>query len=323
LTHAPRPPAAPDVTTVARALGIDALTIEVLRAFRAAGCRSIVLKGPAFRRHLYDDGEPRGYGDVDLLVAPADLPRAGAVLAGLGYELVLDHEEHPGMAEPHAQEWARPGGARVVDLHWRLWGLEAPPERAWEVLSARTEPMRVGTEQAEVLPVEGIALMAALHAAFHGRGRTRSALDLERAVERFGHDTWGAAARLATELDGADAFAAGLSVVAAGERLAATLGLAAVRSPERVLLAGDQPEGSVGLLRLMEPAPAGARLRALRYALAPSAAYMRATSPLATRGRAGLALAYLARAGRRTAQLPAAIRAVRRARAGGRGQGLD
>jgi hypothetical protein len=64
----------------------------------------------------------------------------------------------------------------------------------------------------------------------------------------------------------------------------------------------------------MEPGPARERLRALRYAVLPSGAYMRASSPLAARGRTGLALAYLARAGRRTIQLPAAIRAVRASR---------
>ena len=316
----PRPlPAA--VVATARSLGLDALTAEVLRAFRAVGCRGILLKGPAFRRHLHADGSPRGYGDVDLLVAPADLERAGAALAALGFEKGLDHVDHPGVTEPHAQEWGRPGGPRVVDLHWRIAGVDAPAERAWEVLSAHTEPMPVAGEPVESLRAEGIAFVVALHAAHHGRTHARSVRDLERAVELLGGDAWAAAARLAAELDAAEAFAAGLRIVPAGERLASELGLPEVRSAQRILLAGDQPAGSLALLRILRPAPARERLRALRHALFPARAYMRASSPLAARGRAGLALAYLARAARRSLALPTAVRAAVRASRGSGGSG--
>lgn len=306
------------VVATARTLGIDALTIEVLRAFRAAGCRGILLKGPAFRRDLYADGSPRSYGDIDLLVSPADLARAGAAIASLGFEMGFDHADHPGLVEPHAQEWGRPGGPRVVDLHWRIAGVEAPSQYAWEILSARTEPMLVGGEPAESLRAEGIALVAALHAAGHRGTHARSVRDLERAIERLDGDTWASAARLAAELDATEAFAAGLRLVPAGERLASALDLPETRSRQRMLLAGDPPGGSVGLLRIVQPAPVRERLRALRHALIPSRAYMRASSSLAARGRAGLALAYLARAGRRTLQLPAAIRAVRASRGSSR-----
>ena len=310
-------PARPDPTAVvatARTLGIDALTVDVLRAFRSAGCRGILLKGPAFRRRLYADGSQRDYGDLDLLVAPADLEPAGAVLASLGFELGLDHVGHPNVTEPHAQEWGRPGGPRVVDLHWRVAGVDAPPQHAWEVLSAHTEPLPLAGEPVEALRAEGVALLAALHAAHHGRGHDTSVRDLERAIERLDADTWASAARLAAELDATEAFAAGLRILPAGARLAAALELPEVRSPQRILLAGDPADGALGLLRIVRPAPARERLRALRYALVPPRAYMRASSPLAARGRAGLALAYLQRAGQRALQLPAAIRAVRAAR---------
>jgi hypothetical protein len=309
----PRPPVTAVVAT-ARSLGVDALTIEVLRALRSAGCRAILLRGPAIRHHL---GDERTYGDMDLLVAPSVLPQAGAALASLGLELGLDHHAHPGAAEPHAQEWGRPGGAHAVDLHWRIPGVEAPPERAWEILAGCAEPMPLGGEPAEALRAEGIALVVALHAAYHGRTQAKPLRDLELALDRLGADTWRDAARLAAELDATDAFSAGVRLLPAGERLADGLGLGEVRSAQRVLLAGDQPDGALGLLRIMRPAPARERLRALRYALLPSPEYVRAYSDLARRGRRGLALAYVIRAARRAVRLPAAIRAVRAARRGG------
>jgi hypothetical protein len=57
----------------AHALARDVATAEVVEALRAAGVRSIVLKGPSIARWLYADGQPRPYGDTDLLVSPADL----------------------------------------------------------------------------------------------------------------------------------------------------------------------------------------------------------------------------------------------------------
>src|SRR4051794_25883257 len=251
----PSRPVPSAIAAVARTLGIDALTAEVLRALRAEGCRSIVLKGPAFRRHLHADGSPRAYGDLDLLVAPHDLARAGAALSGLGFEMALDHRDSPNWSEPHAQEWGRPGGPRVVDLHWRIAGVGAPAEDAWRILWEHTEPLTVAGEEGAALAAEGIELLAALHAAHHGRTHPRPLGDLERALSTLDRDTWASAARLAAELDAVEALATGLRLVPAGEQLAAELELPVVTSRHRRLMAGDHAAGAEGLVRIMERAP--------------------------------------------------------------------
>jgi hypothetical protein len=294
-------------------LAVDATTVEVLRAFRRAGCRSILLKGPTLQRELHRDGSRRGYSDTDLLVAPADLPRAAEALEGLGFRLALDHSDHPGVSEPHAQEWER-FGRKSVDLHWRIPGVGVPAERAWDVLAARTASIAVGSAVGESLAPPGVALLVALHAAHHGTTIEPPLRDLERALDRVGSDVWAEAARLASDLDASEAFAAGLRLAPAGERLAGELGLPPVGSPRRRLMAGDQPPGSLAVLRILEAPTAGERIRAIRTELLPAPDFLRAGSSLARRGRIGLALAYPARALARTWQLPAAIRAVRRSR---------
>ena len=293
-------------------LSVDATTAEVVQAFQRAGCRSILLKGPTLQRELYRDGSRRPYYDTDVLVHPADLPRAGAALADLGFELLIDHSDHPGVSEPHAQDWGRPPRRKNVDLHWRVPGVDVPAERAWDVLAARSEPITVGGAASESLDAPGLALLVALHAAHHGTTIEAPLRDLGRAVAQFTSDTWAAAARLAAELDALQAFAAGLRLTPAGTSLAADLGLPPVRSPRRRLLASNQPPGSLGLLRIVE-AP-GARARTIRDELFPAPTYMRAMSGLARRGAAGLVLAYLTRILSRTWRLPAAIQAVRRSR---------
>ena len=294
-------------------LAVDATTVAVLRAFQQVGCRSILLKGPTLQRELHRDGSRRRYSDTDLLVAPADLPRAAEALDGLGFRLALDHSDHPGVSEPHAQEWER-FGRKSVDLHWRIPGVGIPAERAWDVLAAQTASIAIGNAPGESLTPPGVALLVALHAAHHGTTVEHPLRDLERALEQLDKDVWAEAARVASDLDASEPFAAGLRLAPAGERLAGELGLPPVGSPRRRLMAGDQPPGSLGVLRIIEVPDHRKRMRAIRAELLPAPDFMRAGSPLARRGRIGLMLAYAARVLARAWQLPAAIRAVRWAR---------
>jgi hypothetical protein len=302
------------IIAVARTLGVNATTGEVVAALQGAGCRSLVIKGPAFQRELYGDGATRNYSDTDLLVSESELQRAASVLDAIGFELVIDHSEHEGIEEPHAQEWRRPGGRESVDLHWRIPGMAADARRTWTVLAARTEALVVSGTTCETLDRPGTALLVALHAAHHGRTRDRPLADLERALEQMDAGTWTAAARLAEELDATEALAAGLSLAPVGSDLAAALGLPPVRSPTRRLMTTTQRPGSLGVLRILDASGARERLRAARVFLFPGPAFMRAVSPLARRGRLGLALSYCGRIAARTWQLPQAIRAVRAAR---------
>src|SRR2546427_4885417 len=93
----------------ARTLGVDALAAEAIEALRAAGIRSILLKGPALAGWLYGDGALREYDDCDLLVDPADTGVAAVVLRELGFQPLVDRADPYGaaMAPPHAECWTR------------------------------------------------------------------------------------------------------------------------------------------------------------------------------------------------------------------------
>lgn len=297
-----------------RTLTVKATSRDVLHAFAAGGCRSILLKGPTLQDELYEDGSPRQYRDTDLLVAPSDLERAGVLLSALGFDLELDHRLHPTVTEPHAQEWRRPSDGQTVDLHWRISGVELAPEPAWRVLAGRAKPIVVAGAPGERLDRAAMALLVGLHLAHHGTTRSDPLHDLERALVRFAPGTWAEAARLAVELDASDALAAGLRLVPEGARLADDLALPTVVSPRRRLMAADRTPGSLGALRILDAPTRRARLRAVRHELFPAAAVMRATSQLARRGRAGLVLSYPARLLARAWRLPGAISALRASR---------
>src|SRR5256885_8541101 len=123
------------LAAAARTLAVDALSAEAIAALRDAGVRSILLKGPALARWLYDDGSLRAYGDCDLLVDPRDVERAGQVLRRLGFSPFGERADAytSAMAPPHAEGWTR--GARkgeMVDLHDGLFGAYPDNDTPWE-----------------------------------------------------------------------------------------------------------------------------------------------------------------------------------------------
>jgi hypothetical protein len=307
-----RPPLA-HLHAAVRTLGVDAAAAEAVQALQRAGCPSILLKGATFQRELHGGGSLRPYVDVDLLVSPRDVDVAGAALAGIGFELAIDHREHPTVEEPHAQEWQRQP-ADKVDLHWRVPGVEAPAADAWALLEARAVPFPIGGASARGLDRPGIALLVALHAAHHGRTIGKPLDDLARALDRFDVEVWRDAALLARRLAATEAFVAGLGLSTAGAALARELRLPPEISARRALMASDPPPGSLGLLRMVDAR--GGRVRMARATLLPGAEFMRVNYPLARRGRGGLVLAHCSRLLARARALPAALRAVRASRGG-------
>src|SRR4051794_10779555 len=91
------------MAAAAASLRTDVVAAEVADAFRAAGIRSILLRGPSIARHVYDTGEPREYFDVDLLVAPAAMIQAERILADRGFE----HSAVLGQRSDDRPPWSR------------------------------------------------------------------------------------------------------------------------------------------------------------------------------------------------------------------------
>ncbi|HEY0633032.1 MAG TPA: nucleotidyltransferase family protein [Thermoleophilaceae bacterium] len=295
-----------------RKLAVDAVAREALHAFADDGIHCILLKGLTLQRTLYGQDRVRRYGDVDLLVSSGELPKARAALARTGFKLCLDPITEPfRMRDAHSEDWRR--GDDAVDLHWRVPGIDAGADDAWRVLIRHTESMTIGGERTWALDAEAMALLLALHATHHGSLEPKPLEDLRRGITRIGFPTWLDASRLAAELLAVDAFSAGLRMAPAGAALAARLALPEPGTWRVRVKAGEQPPAALGVLTVLETAWRG-KAAAVLDALIPSPQFMRVCFPLASRGRTGLVLAYVIRGMTRARQLPAAIRAVHRAR---------
>ena len=291
------------------------MTAEVLRAFEAAGVESLLLKGPSVSRWLYDNDEPRGYGDSDLLVAPSDLETAEHVLLRLGFRPTVDRTEMPDWWQDHAIGWLR-GDNEAVDLHRTLSGVGVDPEQVWQTLAADREPIVVGGFEAQTLAIPARTLMLALHAGQHGTGWGRFLDDLERGASRIDTSTWDAAAELAASLGATAAFAMGLRLVEPGRALASKLGLPTDGSVDLTLKASTPPPIALGFDQLARASGWRQRIAILRHKFFPPVTFMKLWSPLARQGKRGLLRAYVQRWIWLLRNAPAGFRAWRAARRG-------
>jgi hypothetical protein len=274
-----------------RTLTVDLLTGQVIDSLRQAGIPSILLKGPAVARWLYDHGATRSYVDTDLLLAPDDLPAAERLLAELGFEregLGTIPDDWP----RHARTWVRDDGANV-DLHRTLFGVGVEPSELWNVLSAQTETMRVGGVDVDVLRPPARALVIALHAAKDGGRIAKVRHDLGHAVQRLPLELWKETSSLAARLDARAALAAGLRMTPLGELLAEELRLPSETAMALALRAHGAPPLAVGMDWLFTAS--GLRRKAVLVVrkFVPPPVFLRAWTPLARRGRLGLAAAYV------------------------------
>ena len=95
---------------------------EILTAFKDAGIRVLVMKGPALGKMLYPDPALRPASDLDILVEPEQVVHSRAVLEDLGYqclgrrfEISRDFYNDELFVYPKNQKHNR-----QVELHWDL-----------------------------------------------------------------------------------------------------------------------------------------------------------------------------------------------------------
>jgi hypothetical protein len=285
--------------TAARTSRLDAALVEVVDACAAVGVEPLVLKGAALARTLYRSDESRGYFDVDLLVASEDLSAVGQVLDDMGYRNVTELQGVDDVAGIlHAQMWSRlvpEFGNLTVDLHWRLYGCEAPPQIVWQALSARHMLIDVAGRRVRTLDRPGLALHLALHTAQHGPDDLKAAADLNRGLERLSPEIWCQAADLAVELQAVEAFAAGLRLVPGGDLLARRLELPAAESLLwQIAHRGERPRGTFHMQAFTEARGLIERIKLLRRSLLPKRAWIVWEHPQAARSRVRLFAAYCA-----------------------------
>jgi len=231
----------------------------LLEALRAQGVRAVPLKGAALLGAAYPNIALRPLGDLDLLVAPADMALADEALAARGYARLLTGIP----ALRHHLEFERilPGGVRlVVEVHRRPLaapGLERalPAERV--LADAAPDPLAGGPS---IPSPEHLLLHVAAHLVVQHAGEERLiwVADIDRIARRwFAASTDAAAERAARRRVLAAAEAAGLEAALGAALEAAALWFGTPWPEAADAARGTGARTAPGLARLRDHAPIG------------------------------------------------------------------
>ncbi|HEY6119230.1 MAG TPA: nucleotidyltransferase family protein [Pyrinomonadaceae bacterium] len=128
---------------------------KIFRLLRQAGVEPVLGKGWA-AANLYPDRALRAYGDIDLLVRPADVARAGKVV----------------QSEEASDCW--------VDLHSSFWELS---DRSVDKLFERSCLLDLDGDQIRVLSNEDHLTLLSIHLLKHGAWRPLWLCDIGAALE--------------------------------------------------------------------------------------------------------------------------------------------
>ena len=168
---------------ISRGLRLRKVTLTVLDALRAAGLDPVLLKGAGLAQRLYPE-QPlaRPSSDVDLWVAPEELPTVASVLPGLGFS------RGPPEAHGHHESWVADGA--LVEVHFRVFsgfGGNAFDDAA---LRARLVPGDFLGRAVRWLHPDDEFVYLATHAANHGFLRASWLVDLQRALAQRATFDW-------------------------------------------------------------------------------------------------------------------------------------
>jgi hypothetical protein len=143
---------------------------RLLAWLRDAGVTALAYKGPALAVEAYGDVGLRTLSDLDLLVAPADVPRALEVLAERGYV-----PAHP-LTPAREAAFRRTDGdyplvhgetGALVEMHAHLSSMRFGVALPTEQVIARRRSVRVGGADVPVPAADDLLLALALHGAKH------------------------------------------------------------------------------------------------------------------------------------------------------------
>jgi hypothetical protein len=112
---------------------MEAELLRLVRGLEGEGIPVLVHKGPAVARLAYGDAALREYGDLDLLLPHAEMPRARALLEHTGYlpkYPMTPAAEAAFLADAgqYHQMFVHGGHGMLVELHWKT-DAEVPAEQ--------------------------------------------------------------------------------------------------------------------------------------------------------------------------------------------------
>jgi hypothetical protein len=164
-----------------QALRLTGLLIKALDALESRGVQALPYKGPGLSKILYNNVARRQFSDLDILVRPADLPRAKLVLTEIGllpHLHLTDAAEQAYVASGYEYSFDGFGQKNVLDLQWRILPRFYSVDFDIDSFFQRAQVIKLNERQVHTLSPEDLLLVLCVHAAKHIWGRLSWVRDL-------------------------------------------------------------------------------------------------------------------------------------------------
>ena len=159
------------------------LTAELLRhtrALRSAGVEVVSFKGPVLAAMAYGSIELRQFGDLDFLIASADLAKVADTLTAAGYRSHLKRRE--GIDGGYFQEFEEcfrgRDGLGAIDVHWKLMPKSYPFVPAEDDVRARAISFPLAESSVTAMAPADHFIYLCVHGAKHGWRRLGWIVDI-------------------------------------------------------------------------------------------------------------------------------------------------
>lgn len=164
--------------TVARAsaqsarqtLWLTSLLFTIVDLLQREGIAALPYKGPTLAQLLYGNVTLRQYSDLDILVRPADVPRARHILQEAGFTPTLQlnsSEERAYIASGYEYTFHAAHHPHVLELQWRVLPRFYAMDFEVENFFRRAQAVFIGDRSVATLGSEDLLLVLSAHAAKH------------------------------------------------------------------------------------------------------------------------------------------------------------
>jgi hypothetical protein len=153
-----------------KALWFTAELARILDHLESAGIKALPFKGPVLAQTLYGAVTERQFCDLDILIVPADVPKARAALLALGYpcEPDLRPQEEPAYIDSGCgYVFHSSAGRNLLDLQWRIVPRFYSIDFNVADFFARADEIVVNSCSMRTLCPEDLLLVLCVHAAKH------------------------------------------------------------------------------------------------------------------------------------------------------------
>ncbi|QQV78477.1 nucleotidyltransferase family protein [Sphingomonas aliaeris] len=163
------------------ALGRTDRMVTISQRLAAANIRHLGVKGPVLAQQIYGDVGARDSKDLDLLVDPAAIGDAAAILGSIGF---IETGTETGRGDTEADNKHRTffGHGVEVEMHTRLLDVEALLPLSFEAVWARRETVMLGAVAVPALSMADTFLYLCAHGAQHLWFRLKWLEDIARIV---------------------------------------------------------------------------------------------------------------------------------------------